>query len=222
MNTRLSRAGVADESIPTRRSLLERLKNWEDAASWQDFFDTYWKLIYGVARRAGLSEAESQDVVQETVVSVARKMGAFRTDPAYGSFKSWLMQITRRRIADQLRKRGGRREWLGVEGGTTDGTPLLERIPDPAGPGLEEIWQREWERNLVEVALEKVKRQVSSRQFMFFYQQAFKEWKPQKVAEKYGVSLARVYMAKYRVGAVFKRELKKVQRQLEAKIINTK
>lgn len=217
MSTRMSRAMAGEESIPTRRSLLERLKNWQDAASWQEFFDTYWKLIYGVARHAGLSEAEAQDVVQETVVSVARKMEGFRTDPAYGSFKSWLMQITRRRIADQLRKRSARREWAGMEDDGTEGTPVLERIPDPAGAGLEEIWQKEWERNLVEVALEKVKRQVSSRQFMFFYQQAFKEWKPQKVAEKYGVSMAQVYMAKYRVGGVFKRELRKVQRELERK-----
>jgi len=27
--------------IPTRKSLLGRLKNFEDNASWRDFFDTY-------------------------------------------------------------------------------------------------------------------------------------------------------------------------------------
>src|SRR5262245_37419305 len=50
-------------SIPTRQSLLVRLKDWDDSTSWKDFFDTYWKLIYGVARKAGLTDAEAQDVV---------------------------------------------------------------------------------------------------------------------------------------------------------------
>jgi RNA polymerase sigma-70 factor (ECF subfamily) len=39
--------------IPTRASLIHRLKDWQDDASWQDFFKVYWKLIYGVARKAG-------------------------------------------------------------------------------------------------------------------------------------------------------------------------
>lgn len=35
-----------EDSIPTRKSLLGRLKDWEDQESWHVFFDTYWKLIY--------------------------------------------------------------------------------------------------------------------------------------------------------------------------------
>ena len=49
-----------DDTIPTRQSLLERLKDWKDQTSWQDFFNTYWKLIYGVARQAGLTEPEAR------------------------------------------------------------------------------------------------------------------------------------------------------------------
>ena len=203
-----------DDTIPTRQSLLERLKNWEDQTSWQDFFNTYWKLIYGVARQAGLTEVEAQDVVQETVLSVAKKMGEFKTDPSFGSFKSWLLQITRRRIIDQFRKRPHRSEFKKVRSDETARTPTLERVPDPEGVKLEAIWQQEWERNLVDVALEKVKRLVSSKQFLLFYQQVFKQWPPRKVAAKYGVSLAQVYMAKYRVSGVLKREIKKLEKQI--------
>src|SRR5438105_2832178 len=98
-------SGNRDEFIPTRRSLITRLKNWDDQQSWQEFFDTYWRLIYSVALKAGLSPSDSQDIVQETVVSVARQMPGFHYDPSAGSFKSWLMVITRRRIIDHLRKR---------------------------------------------------------------------------------------------------------------------
>src|SRR5256712_5984717 len=94
-----------EEFIPTRRSLLTRLKQWDDHESWRDFFNTYWKLVYGVALKSGLTETEAQEVVQETVIAVAKKMHAFKYDPAVGSFKSWLLHITRCRIADQLRRR---------------------------------------------------------------------------------------------------------------------
>ncbi len=48
-----------DEFLPTRKSLLSRLKNWDDSQSWREFFDTYWSLIYGVAIKGGLSDAEA-------------------------------------------------------------------------------------------------------------------------------------------------------------------
>jgi hypothetical protein len=48
------------ELIPTRQSLLGRLKDWADSESWRDFFDTYWKLIYGVARRVKVHASAEQ------------------------------------------------------------------------------------------------------------------------------------------------------------------
>src|SRR5712671_3203610 len=126
-----------EDFIPTRRSLLSRLKQWDDQESWQDFFNTYWKLIYGVALRAGLSASDAEDVVQETIISAARHIPHFKYDPALGSFKSWLLLITRRRINDHLRKeyrrvkadRSGRQE--------TVRTTALERIADPAAADLD-------------------------------------------------------------------------------------
>src|SRR5437667_12874824 len=104
------------DSIPTRQSLLNRLKDWGDQASWQDFFDTYWQLIYNVAIKAGLSDTEAQEVVQETVIAVAKKIPEFKADPARGSFSAWLMRLTRWRIADQFRKRAGQTSRLAGAG----------------------------------------------------------------------------------------------------------
>ena len=50
-----------DELIPTRQSLLSRLKDWEDRDGWKQFFDTYWRLIYTIALKAGLTETEAED-----------------------------------------------------------------------------------------------------------------------------------------------------------------
>src|ERR1700722_16331892 len=99
-------AKTVAELTATRTTLLQRLKNWEDQSSWQEFFDVYWKLIYSAALNAGLNEAEAQDVVQETMISVAKHMPTFQYDRALGSFKAWLLNLTRWRITDQLRKRG--------------------------------------------------------------------------------------------------------------------
>src|SRR5436190_24115121 len=66
--------------IPTRQSLLSRLKDWDDQESWQDFFNAYWRLIYQVALKARLNDTEAQEVVQETVISVAKEMPGFRYD----------------------------------------------------------------------------------------------------------------------------------------------
>ena len=93
------------ELLPTRRSLLSKLKSWENQDSWRDFFNTYWKLIFDVAKKSGLDEAEAQEAVQETVISVAKEMKGFQYDPAKGGFKRWLLTIARRRILDQMRKR---------------------------------------------------------------------------------------------------------------------
>src|SRR2546428_1201844 len=144
-----------DEFIPTRRSLLTRLKNLDDQESWKDFFDTYARLIYHVAAKAGLTDAEAQDVVQETVIIVARKMPGFKYDPAIGSFKSWLLLITRRRIEKQLKKRmpikAGPASRASGAGGMSalfadesKGTATVERVPDPKGFDFEAAWDAEW------------------------------------------------------------------------------
>ena len=69
--------------IPTRRSLLSRLKSWDNQDSWREFFDTYWRLVYNFALKAGLDDTGAQDAVQETVISVAKQMPGFKYDPAF-------------------------------------------------------------------------------------------------------------------------------------------
>ena len=88
------------DSIPTRYSLLRRLKDWGDQSGWQEFFDAYWALLYNTARRAGLNDTEAQEAVQETVIAFAKKLPDFKADPSRGSFSAWLLQLARWRIAD--------------------------------------------------------------------------------------------------------------------------
>ena len=51
------------------------LRNLEDQAVWNRFFNSYWKLIYHSARSSGLEDADAQEVVQETVIAVTKNIG---------------------------------------------------------------------------------------------------------------------------------------------------
>ena len=203
-----------DELIPTRATLIHRLKDWQDQSSWQDFFDTYWKLIYGVAMKGGLTETEAQDVVQETMISVAKHMPTFEYDPALGSFKTWLLNMTRWRITDQLRKRGPFA--IGQHGSeeTATGTATLEKVPDPSGPDLDAIWNAEWEKNLLDVAVAKIKRQLDPQKYQIFDLYVNRGWAPEKVASTFGITVDQVYLAKHRMMELIKEEVRKLERKV--------
>src|SRR5438477_9888771 len=138
--------------LATRRSLVDRLANWDDQRRWQEFFDTYWKLIYSAARQSGLTDAEAQEVVQETVINVAKKIDKLKYDPAIGSFKGWLLQITRWRIADQFRKRRPGDSKRPVSFGDRM-TATIDRVADSNVVDLDELWEKEWQENLVAGAI---------------------------------------------------------------------
>ena len=99
--------------IPTRRSLISRLRNSDDHESWRHFFETYWKLIYSFAIKCGCTDFEAEEVVQETIISVSKKMPEYKYDPSICTFKGWLMHVTNWRVIDQLRKRDHR-----IQGGS--------------------------------------------------------------------------------------------------------
>ena len=141
--------------------------------------------------------------MQETVITVARNIGGLRYDPAAGSFKGWLLQTARWRIADQfrLRQRHDRQEEPAGEDGPR--TALIDRIPDPGGFDLEAAlgtrsgaatcWRRPSKRSGGRSTL------GSSR---FFDCYVTKGWPAARVARELGVSLAQVYVGKHRVGAL--------------------
>jgi len=199
------------DSIPTRATLLGRLKNWEDVDSWQDFNDTYSKLIYGVARQSGLTDAEAHDVVQETLLGVARKIHEFESSPERGSFKNWLLNITRWRIADHFRSRPPVKASPSFEEG--ERTPTAERIPDPAD--LDAVWEAEWKRSVFQTAFLRVCRRVKPKHAQIFELYAVQRWPVMKVAKELGVSTVLVYLIAHRLTRQLKQEVEYVRKKLD-------
>ena len=203
-----------NELIPTRASLLHRLKNWQDDRSWQDFFNVYWKLIYGVARKAGLSDAEAQDVVQETLISVAKHMPTFQYDPSIGSFKAWLLNMTRWRISGQFRKRPPVAEYRAPQGNSTRRTDTVEAAPDPNAVDVNSVWEAEWETNLLQAAMNNLKRRIDPKHFQIFEFYVNKEWPAEKVAERFNVSTDQVYQVKHRVTETLRSEVSRLEKEM--------
>jgi len=210
----LGMSSASERFIPTRRSLLNRLKNWDDQEGWKEFFDTYWRLIYGVARKAGLVDAEAQDVVQETIIAVAKNMPGFDYDPAIGSFKNWLLRLTRWRITDQLRKKLYERSGQRFPREEHLTTSLVEKASSSDSFDLEKAWNEEWEKNLLEIALDRVKTQVSARHYQLFHLHVIQNVDARMVARRLRVKLAEVYYAKYKISSLAKREIKALESKM--------
>jgi len=206
----------ATDSLLTRSSLLGRLRDLNDDASWRVFFETYWQLIYNVARKSGLHDVDAQDVVQETVIAVARKMPEFRYDPAKGSFKQWLLLITRRRIQDHLRQ-FYRSERLAGSGQT--GLARLGRDPSDTMPApdvlVEAAWEEAWRDHIFQSALARVRQRVNPKHFQAFDCCVLQNLPPRRVARMLGLNAAQVYLAKHRVAAAVKKAAAEIEAQCE-------
>lgn len=200
-----------DELLPTRHSLLSRLRNRDDSRGWADFFQTYRSLVYQVARQSGLSHHESEEVVQETVITVSKRIPEFHYDPSVCSFKTWLMNLTRWRIVDQFRKRPPAGRFSDpIDSGPR--TTLLDRVPDPRSLNLDQVWETEWRNHLLAEADQAVRLKVSPEQYQIFDLYVVKQWPVRRIASELGISAASVYLAKHRVASLLRREVKRIEK----------
>ena len=191
----------------TRSSLLERLRDLDNKAGWNQFFDAYWHLLYRVALRTGLTPHAAEDVVQDTVVAVAREIGKFEYDRRQGTFKGWLFTVLHRRIADHCRKQ--KRQL--PQNTDSNAAINLETLPDPNGVDLERIWSEEWATNLVSTALGRVRHRISDRDYQIFHCITIQGWTVLQTCRQLQLNPAQVYVAKHRVGKCLKTEIQKLQ-----------
>ena len=197
--------------LETRSSLIQRLKATINGESWEEFFHTYWELIYNVARRAGLSEADAQDIVQETILKVHNSLDRFEYNRKRGTFKGWLRTVTRSRLNDFFKKQQ-RRPALNQP--LEEAADELQNLEDPEGQEIEKIWDEEWNRNLIQAALSRTKKLSSPKQFQIFKCHYIDEWTVRETCRTLGVNAAQVYMAKQRVGKIFREAVETLQEQV--------
>lgn len=199
--------------LPTRCSLLSRLKDWDNQDSWRDFFNTYWHLIYSVARKAGLDEVEAQDAVQDTITTVAKEMKGFRYDKSKGSFKGWLKVITKRRVADILRRRYRAGAGVNISADATSVQAQMAAMGNADQDLVDQVWDDEWKRELLQTAVTRVKGRISPAQFQIFELHDLKECPISEVMEALKMSRIAVFVACHRVRKLLKQEVIRLEKR---------
>ena len=191
---------------------MSRLRNLDDQESWRTFFDLYWRLLYNVARRSGLDDSGAQEIVQDTVIAVARKMPEFRYDPARGTFRQWLLRITRRRIVDHLRRIYRQPPQADVAPESLDeDEEHAAAITDQSVSAIDAAWNEEWEKATFDAALARVRAEINPRHFQVFDYCVLKEWPVAKVASTLGMNAAQVYLARHRVSQAVQRAARRIE-----------
>jgi RNA polymerase sigma factor (sigma-70 family) len=196
----------SDDSRLTRPSLLLRIRDAGDRAAWEEFVGLYAPLIYRFARRRGLQDADASDVSQQVLQIVAQAGRRLDYDPSRGSFRGWLLTVTRNVVINGLKRKN--RQPI-----ATGATSLHERLgaqPAP-GPPEEAIWEQEYQRSRLAWAAEKVRPRFEESTWCAFWRTAVEGETPREVAQALGLSVGAVHIAKSRVIARLKDVLKEIQ-----------
>ena len=196
-------------SLHTRPSLLFKLRDWNDKASWEEFYRLYRNFVYGLAKRGGLTHVEAEEVTQEVFVRVAETIQDFESDPSRGTFRGWLAQLTRWRIADKFRARprdaagGPSRRSLDM----TDATRTIERVADDRTAPLDAASETEWQKHVLDAALGRLARRVPAKHFQVFDLYSRQGWPVLRVSRELGVNPAAVYLISHRLTKQLKTEV---------------
>ena len=192
-------------SDATRASLLVRIRDARDREAWGQFVEIYAPLVYDLARRRGLQDADAADLTQDVLRSVARAAPRFAYDPRRGSFRGWLFTVAR----NQLRKSALARKRQAPGCGGSDVQRMLEEQPAPAEE--EALWDREYQARLFEWAAERVRPAFRLATWQAFWRTAVEGRDAAAVAKELGLSVGAVYIARSRVLARIKEQLRPLQ-----------
>ena len=193
------------DSPTTRPSLLVRLRDAGDELAWSQFVDLYAPLVYGFARKHGLQDADAADVTQDVLRSISVAAKKLDYDPQRGSFRGWLFTVVRNRLRDFWDAQG--RQFLGSGG--TDAVNRLQDVPAPE-EDPEIMWEQEYERQLFSWAAAQVRPAFQETTWQAFWQTAVEGKSGKLVAKELGMTVAAVYLAKGRVIARLKEQVRQI------------
>ena len=180
------------QSFPqTRPSLLGELRadGVMQQSAWREFFERYAPPVYRVARMQGLDAHDADDIVQQSMLQVARGIGSFRYDADRGRFRSWVRTIAERKIVD-LRRRRAVRKAETLNENTLAAADTL---------GLQELWEREWQMQDMLWCLDQVAGDFSPRRMEAFRLYVFEGVSAAEVAKRMEMSVGHVYVVRAQV-----------------------
>jgi len=188
----------------TRSSLLLRLRDARDEEAWSHFVRLYGPLVYHFARRRGLQDSDSGDVTQEVLRAVMARAEGLDQIHQKGSLRSWLFTVAHHKVYDlQTRRRQA------VQG---SGESAIEAVlREQPAPEEQEIWEREYREQVFAWAAEQVRAACSATAWQAFHQTAVEGKSAADVAQMLSLTPAAVYLAKSRVMARLKEQIRRME-----------
>jgi len=194
----------------TRHSLLLRLTDASDVSAWDEFVAIYEPLVYRLARRKGLQDADAQEVVQEVMLSVSRAVEDWDPDRSLGRFRDWLFRIARNLTINFLTRPRHRP----IGSGDSAVARWLETLPDSSGDESA-AFDVEYRRAVFHRAAKAVRSAVRESTWEAFWLTSIDARSAQEVSELLGMSVGSVYIARSRVMARLQSEVQQFEVQAE-------
>lgn len=201
---------MADPPL-TRVTLLARIRDGTNADAWREFLQLYGPVVYGFARNRGLQDADAADLMQEVLRSVARNASKLEYDPSRGTFRGWLYTVTRNKIYNFLTAGKNKAKAAGDD----SAQERLEAIPNREDDG-DDQWELEYQRRLSAQAMERVKHEFQPNTWKAFWGTAVDDRPAEQVGKELKMSVGAVYVAKSRVIARLRDEVKSMEEEDDA------
>jgi RNA polymerase sigma-70 factor (ECF subfamily) len=190
----------------TRITLLGRLRrDPTNQAAWGEFVEHYGRKIYGWCRKWCLQEADAQDVTQNVLLKLAQKLREFTYDPSR-SFRAWLKTLTHHAWSDFLESR----QRPGLGSGDSQVADVLGSIE--ARDDLVKHLEAEFDRELLEEAMQRVRLRVAPQTWQAFTLTALEGLSGAEAAERIPMQVAQVFVAKRRVQKMLQEEVAKLEK----------
>jgi RNA polymerase sigma factor (sigma-70 family) len=195
----------SDRNVATSPTLLGRLGRVPaDEAAWGEFAERYGRKIYGWCRHWQLQEADAEDVTQQVLLKLARKMRSFTYDPSR-SFRAWLKTVTHHAWQDFLDSRNR----AGAGSGDTRILNQLQTVP--ARNDLVVELDEEFTRDLLDEAMERVRLRVQPHTWQAFQAMTIEGLTGAEAAARLGMKVATVFVAKSKVQKMIQAEVCKLE-----------
>jgi RNA polymerase sigma-70 factor (ECF subfamily) len=204
-----------DEPPATRASLIVKLRDPADTDAWREFVTLYEPLVYKLARRKGLQDADARDLCQEVFRTVSQAIDRWDRDPSRrgGSFRGWLSRIARNLLVNFLT----RRPYRFRGSGSTSIQELLEAQPAD-DPSATAVFEAEYRRRLFRWAADAVKGEFAPTTWQAFWLTAVEDHSPSDVAAELGLSVGAVYIVRSRVLARLRHRIEQLGDEASALI----
>lgn len=187
----------------TSHSLIARVKDLGDGVAWAEFLGIYQPVVFRMARRRGLQDADAQDVMQQVFLSISKSIEGWIPGDLQPPFRAWLTKIARNAITKALTRRP-----RDAATGSTSMVELLEAQPDPQETTAEIL--AEARKELIRWATEQIRSEFSEVTWNVFWRTAIEGVPIAEVAKSTGRSAGAVYVARYRVIARLKEKVLEV------------